>query len=315
LIEEGRSYCNFPSCEQGDSIMLTQHKNDLPATSHHTPVQTLEGVKKPVDVRSPALALRIGSCLDPGLERRFKPNEDTLFISQGTIPSASFPPKPFALFLVADGMGGQEHGQEASQLAAQSLIASVSGALRSQQMMSETLLPLLVAGVQYANRMVYQRNQAQHTRMGTTMTVALVIDTTAYVAHVGDSRLYLSRQPRGLSQITHDHSLVAALVDAGVIQPEDIYTHPMRNQIYRCLGEKPEVEVDTFPVPLVAGDILLVCSDGLWEMVRDQQIATILATPAPDPSSTASALIQAALAGGGADNIGAIVVQVSKREE
>jgi serine/threonine protein phosphatase PrpC len=134
-------------------------------------------------------------------------------------------------------MGGLEHGQEASQLAAQSLIASVFGALRSQQVMPEALLSLLVAGVQYANRMVYQRNQAQHIRMGTTMTVAPVIDTTAYVAHAGDSQLYLFRQSRDLSQITRDHSLAAALVEVGVIQPEDIYTHPMRNQIYRCLGE------------------------------------------------------------------------------
>jgi serine/threonine protein phosphatase PrpC len=290
--------------------MLTQQKNDLPATSHHTPLQTLKGVEKPVNAGPPMLELRIGARLDPGLERRLEPNEDTIFVKRGTIPSTSSPPKSFALLLVADGMGGQGHGQEASRLAAQCLITSVSEPLRSQQIMPESLLPLLVTGVQYANRMVHQRNQAQHTKMGTTMTVALVIDTTVYVAHVGDSRLYLSRQPMGLSQITHDHSVVAALVDVGVIQPEDIYTHPMRNQIYRYLGEKPEVEVDTSTVPLVAGDILLVCSDGLWEMVRDQQIATILATPTQDPSSTASALIQAALAGGGADNISAIVVQV-----
>lgn len=295
--------------------MLTQQKNDLPAPSHHTPLQTLEGGAKPVAARPSMLELRIGARLDPGLERRLKPNEDTLCVKRGTIPSTSSPPKSFTLLLVADGMGGQGHGQEASRLAAQSLIASVSEPLCSQPMMPEALLPLLVTGVQYANRMVYQYNQAQHTQMGTTMTVALVINTTAYVAHVGDSRLYLSRQLMGLSQITHDHSLVAALVDVGVIQSEDIYTHPMRNQIYRYLGEKPEVEVDTFTIPLVAEDILLVCSDGLWEMVRDQQIATLLSTPTPDPSSTASLLIQAALAGGGDDNISVIVAQVSKMEE
>jgi serine/threonine protein phosphatase PrpC len=132
-----------------------------------------------------------------------------------------------------------------------------------------------------------------------------------YVAHVGDSRCYLYRAPTGLSQITQDHSIVAALAAAGIIQPEDIYTHTMRNFIYRSLGEKATVEVDGYTVPLAAGDILLLCSDGLWEMVRDQQIAAILTAPTPDPSRTAQALIQAALVGGGEDNVSAILVQVS----
>jgi serine/threonine protein phosphatase PrpC len=173
------------------------------------------------------------------------------------------------------------------------------------------LLDLLEAGVQQANRVVYERNQKQKTVMGTTMTAALVIETTAYVAHVGDSRLYRYRPSAGLAQITRDHSLVAALVAAGIIAPDEIYTHPQRNQIYRSLGEHARVEVETASVPLAAGDILLVCSDGLWEMVRDQQIAAILTTPMPTPTDTAHALIQAALAGGGADNVSAIVAEVS----
>jgi serine/threonine protein phosphatase PrpC len=148
--------------------------------------------------------------------------------------------------------------------------------------------------------------------MGMTMTATLVVDTTAYVAHVGDSRFYLYREPAGLLQIMQDHSLVAALAAAGVIQPEDIYTHPRRNLIYRCLGEKATVEVDTCAVPLAAGDILLLCSDGLWEMVRDRQIADVLTSPMPNPSRTAHALIQAALEGGGVDNVSAIVAKVSK---
>ena len=190
----------------------------------------------------------------------------------------------------------------------------MSGILRSQHLMPESFLSLLVAGVHHANRSVYERNQAQQTKMGTTMTAALVIASTAYVAHVGDSRLYLSRKLLGLTQITQDHSLVAALVAAGTIQPGDIYSHPLRNQIYRCLGEKPTVEVDTHTVPLAAGDILLLCSDGLWEMVRDQHIATILTTPLQNPPSTAYALVQAALAGGGDDNVSALVARVSAAE-
>ena len=261
--------------------------------------------------KQPVLVLQVGSNLDPGLRRKDRPNEDSIFVTQGIIPSASASPKPFALIMVADGMGGHTHGQEASQLAVQSLVEYVSGCLRSQQMGPEAFLLLLKAGVQYANRIVFQRNQEQRVNMGTTMTATLVVDTTAYVAHVGDSRCYLYHKPTGLSQITQDHSVVAALVAAGVIQPEDIYTHPSRNLIYRCLGEKSSVEVDCYAVPLAAADMLLLCSDGLWEMVRDQQIATILTTPMPTPSDIAHALIQAALAGGGEDNVSAIVTRVS----
>ena len=266
---------------------------------------------KGVDTQQPVLVLQVGSHLDPGLRRKNRPNEDSIFVTQGIMPSDSFSPKPFAFIMVADGVGGHMHGQEASQLAVQSLVEFVSGSLRSHFCETEAFLPLLREGFQYANQIVFQRNQQQRANMGTTMTAVLVIDTTAYVAHVGDSRCYLYHKPTGLSQITQDHSVVAALVAAGVIQPEDIYTHPSRNIIYRCLGEKSSVESDGYAVPLAAGDILLLCSDGLWEMVRDQQIAAILTAPMPTPADTAHSLIQAALAGGGEDNVSAIVARVS----
>jgi len=291
--------------------MLIRHKNDPGIPSRHAPTRVPGDTEKRVHTGQPVLALQVGVELDPGLRRKHDPNEDTLFVTHGTIPSVSSVPTPFALFAVADGMGGHAHGQEASRLAVDTLARSVCGYLSSQQRRPDAFLPGLIEGVRSANQAVYQRNQRQGDNMGTTMTAALVIDTTAYVAHVGDSRCYLYRPSTRLSQITHDHSIVAALVDVNVIQPDDIYTHPMRNLIYRSLGEKATVEVDGSTAPLAAGDILLLCSDGLWEMVRDPQIAAILSESASDPSRTAHALIEAALAGGGEDNVSAIVVQVN----
>jgi serine/threonine protein phosphatase PrpC len=291
--------------------MLLQKEIVHADASNHTYAHTLAGAEKIEQAGQSSLALSIGAHLDPGIRRRQRPNEDTVLVKYGVMPSASPPPEPFVLLAVADGIGGQRYGQEASQLAARSLTEYLSGSLCSQQRSAEELLPLLAAGVQYANQIVYERNQEQQTSMGTTMTAVLVSETTAYVAHVGDSRLYLYREPTGLIQVTCDHSIVAMLVAAGIIAPDDIYTHPKRNQIYRSLGSDASVEVDTFVVPLAAGDILLLCSDGLWEMVRDQQIAAIVTTLMPTPSDTAHALIQTALAGGGEDNVSAIVAQVS----
>lgn len=289
--------------------MIIQQETEPSGSSHSTYKRMGDAGGRPS-----TLALHVGSHLDPGIRRKHRPNEDTVIVSQGVIPSslASVPPQPFVLLVVADGMGGQGHGQEASTLAAQSLVEYISSSLSSQSKPSTDLLSLLSAGVQFANQAVYQRNQEQQTVMGTTMTVALVSETTAYIAHVGDSRLYLYREPYGMAQLTRDHSIVASLVARGIIAPDDIYTHPQRNLVYRSLGAEANVEVDAFTEPLVAGDTLLLCSDGLWEMVRDRQIADLLATPRSTPSAIAHTLIQAALAGGGDDNVSAIVAQMSK---
>lgn len=254
--------------------------------------------------------LQVGARLDRGIVRKDEPNEDSLFIAQSVLHALSAPAGRFALFVVADGMGGQEQGQEASQLALQSLVEYVYASLCSKDPTPDTFVSLLQKGFQSANQTIYQHNQKSDSTMGTTMTAILISDSTAHIAHIGDSRAYLYRQPTGLIQLTHDHSLVAALVDVGAIQPEEVYTHPGRNQIYRYVGRNATVEVDTGSVPLAAGDRLLLCSDGLWEMVHDPQIAEILARPARDPSETADRLIQAALTGGGEDNVGVIVIQV-----
>ena len=257
------------------------------------------------------MSLVVGTRSNPGIKRQHKPNEDSLFAAQGerTLNSNA---EQFGLFVVADGMGGHASGQDASRLAIKTIadraLPQLSG---NEPLTDEALIQLLVDGVKEANLAVHQRNIQDRADMGTTMTAALIVGTTAYIANVGDSRTYLYRRPDGLKKITNDHSVVASLVEAGIIKPDDIYTHPKRNQIYRSLGEKPVIDVDSFTVHLQPGDKLLLCSDGLWDMVRDPTIEQILST-VPDPSQTGNALIKAALDGGGDDNVSVIVVHINE---
>jgi serine/threonine protein phosphatase PrpC len=258
------------------------------------------------------LSLAVGHLTDPGIKRKHKPNEDSLFAMQGSRTYNSRP-QEFGLFVVADGMGGHANGQDASRLAIQTIIDYMLPKISTNnQMDDEAFLTLLRDGVQCANQAVHQRNLEERADMGTTMTAALVVGATAYVANVGDSRTYLYREPEGLTKITHDHSVVASLVEAGIIKPDDIYTHPKRNQIYRSLGEKPTVDVDSFRVPLQPGDKLLLCSDGLWDMIRDPEIQRLMSLPTPDPTKIGKDLIQAALEGGGEDNVSVIIVSFSE---
>ena len=256
------------------------------------------------------LGLIVGTQSDPGIKRQHKPNEDSLFAAEGMLNNSTQAPQ-FGLFVVADGMGGHANGQEASRLAIKTITEMLLPRLTSSEAFSDDdFAQLLAGGVQQANQAVHERNLEHHADMGTTMTATLVVGSIAYMANVGDSRTYLYRPPDGLKKITNDHSVVASLVDAGIIKPDDIYTHPKRNQIYRSLGEKPVVDVDTFRVPLQPGDKIVLCSDGLWDMVRDPTIEQVLHT-VPDPTQTRHALIQAALDGGGDDNVSVIVVHIS----
>ncbi len=144
--------------------------------------------------------------------------------------------------------------------------------------------------------------------LGSTITAALIVEGHAFIANVGDSRTYLLRDGK-LTRITSDHSLVERLVQAGQIDREDVYDHPSRNLIYRSLGAgRAEVEVDIFTEQLQPGDALLLCSDGLWEMVRDPQLTNIL-TEVDDLNETVNLLIQRANENGGEDNITAVLVR------
>jgi serine/threonine protein phosphatase PrpC len=263
------------------------------------------------------LSLIVGIGIDPGLKRKNAPNEDSLFAIQG-MRVTDEGSQPAGLFVVADGMGGHSNGREASRTAIHSisdvivpaLLRDVSGNSAKEE--KALFLDMLKNGVHQANLSLYRRNRdLTPNMMGTTLTAALQVGTTAYIANVGDSRTYLYRPSEGLSQITHDHSVVARLVEDGIITPEEIYTHPKRNQIYRCLGEHASVEMDAFVITLQADDILLLCSDGLWEMVHDDALEKIIANSSHNPSQISALLVQAALNHGGVDNISVIAVSLT----
>ncbi|GCE23509.1 hypothetical protein KDK_73090 [Dictyobacter kobayashii] len=298
----------------GDSFDFDQQVYPSP----HEPAHETGTDAVSTEAAAPRFIVGIG--LDPGLTRKDAPNEDSIFAIQG-MRVTDEGSKPAGLFMVADGMGGHANGREASRttihtisdVIVPALLRDVSG---SDARAEKTLFQdMLKDGVHRANIALYRRNREMPRMMGTTLTAALVVDRTAYIANVGDSRTYLYRPGEGLSQITHDHSVVARLVDDGVITREEIYTHPQRNQIYRCLGEHASVEIDSFAVPLQVNDVLLLCSDGLWEMVRDQALERIIASSAHNPSQLSALLIQAALNHGGADNVSVVVVGLASGED
>jgi len=223
---------------------------------------------------------------------------------------------PIGFYLVADGMGGHDAGDVASRTVNKIVtdwiiktkvlpdLQKTTRKLTAENVPGE----MLAQSIEQANNALLHRAQTTGSDLGSTVTAALIIGDVATIASVGDSRTYLLREGR-LEQITQDHSLVARLVDAGVIGPEEVRNHPQRNQIYRCLGHKADAEVDTFTRQLREGDVLLLCSDGLWEMVLDDEIQRIVES-ARSPQKACDALIEAANRAGGEDNIGVIVVEM-----
>jgi protein phosphatase len=168
----------------------------------------------------------------------------------------------------------------------------------------------LQAAVEHSSQKIvdYGAEHREARGMGATVTAALVMDGQAFIANVGDSRTYLLREGK-LQRVTRDHSLVARLVEAGQIEPDEVYDHPSRNLIYRSLGAgHAEVDVDIFDVQMHAGDALLLCSDGLWEMVRDPQLQKII-VESDDVEKTCETLIKVANENGGEDNITAVLVR------
>jgi serine/threonine protein phosphatase PrpC len=223
--------------------------------------------------------------------RRRRRNEDNYVVA---------PP----LFAVADGMGGAQAGEVASQLAASALEGGNSDAPEGTQRIDEL--------IQEANRRIFDRASTDPSAsgMGTTMTVALVEGMTVAIGHVGDSRAYLVRGEQ-MEQLTEDHSLVNELLKSGKLSEEEAQVHPQRSVITRAVGTDPDVDVDGFTIEAEDGDVFLICSDGLSDMVEDEEILELLHENRDDLDKAVKALVAAANRGGGEDNITALAFRIS----
>lgn len=234
------------------------------------------------------------SITDTGIQREM--NQDYFFASDepvGNLPN---------LYIVADGMGGHKAGDYASRYTTQRIVASVS---RSPGNEPVTILKEAIAT---ANKLLMEEAAEDETKqgMGTTLVAATVIDRRLYVANIGDSRLYII--DGDIHQVTRDHSLVAEMVRIGEVDVSEARKHPDKNIITRAIGAEEGVEADFFEVELKAHDRILICTDGLTNMVEDSAIRDIIMQEAPLEERVAQ-LVKAANDGGGRDNITVMMIE------
>jgi PPM family protein phosphatase len=225
--------------------------------------------------------------------RYWEPEDDAAFARQGR------------LAVIADGMGGAEGGQFASQIAVESvqeLYSSPDEADPQQR---------LVNGLHLANSRVLERARKEPALhgMGTTLTAVAIVGNNLYFAHIGDSRLYLCRKG-SIRPLTRDHSLVARLVESGVIRPQDAEAHPQRHVLTAAVGVTDAIEPDvpSAPLRIEKDDVLLLCTDGLWGQISESEISQIISSHSTEDA--ARALVQLAKDHGGPDNITLQILRV-----
>ena len=250
----------------------------------------------------------VATCQSTGRERTH--NEDTLFVVNTYLDGID-PGLALGIYIVADGMGGHQSGEVASHLAVQGAGFHLLDQLVRTQIFERKgfteseVKELLAEAVKQAQALICQRVPGG----GTTLTLALILGDRVFTAHVGDSRLYVLSEEGKLNQFTKDHSLVKRLVDLGEITEVDAATHPQRNVLYRALGQTDALEPDLDQFKLGKGDVLLICSDGLWGVVDKTALKGILENKGLDLDQKACALVDAANQAGGPDNISVVLVK------
>jgi serine/threonine protein phosphatase PrpC len=248
----------------------------------------------------------VGTAQSTGLERSH--NEDALFVMQGNSAGDQSIPT-FGLFVVADGMGGHRAGEVASAISVRKVAHRIT---------QETILHLFDGAnnsdlpplQEMVRKALEDANDAVVERVpggGTTLTAALLLGQQVTIGHVGDSRAYLISENE-TKVITRDHSLVERLRELGQLTEEEAAHHPQRNVLYRAIGQGANLEVDVASHPIPHDAYMLVCSDGLWGVIPDNEIQRIVLS-SPHPQVACEKLIQAANAAGGPDNITAVIIQ------
>ncbi len=251
--------------------------------------------------------LIVGSGQSVGKQRNH--NEDSIFTFSITIGNGTNN-QPLGLFIVADGMGGHQYGEIASNVAARTVASYLIKKLHpviadASITLDESLQEIMQNAVKEAQLTIVKTAPGS----GTTLTAALVHGQQITIAHVGDSRAY-TVQPRGqVVLLTRDHSLVHRLEELGQITSDEAAIHPQRNVLYRALGQDDFVEADIFTTPFPQPGYLFICSDGLWGVVSDAEISQII-SEAKNIQAACQSLVAAANAAGGPDNISAVLVKL-----
>lgn len=225
-------------------------------------------------------------------------NQDSFYISS--------PQDEVQLFIVADGMGGYKGGEVASKLAVETSKNYIINNFNSIEHERESILNLIKSAIEYANLVVYEKSKEipELENMGTTIDICLVIQNKVYIGHVGDSRVYRKRK-EFFRKLTTDHSYVQKLVSDGTITKEEAYNHPKKNMLIKALGCSSFVEPDVMVKGFLKDDILLMCSDGLTNMLRDEEIVQIINQ---NPMEACNRLVNEANDKGGLDNITAVII-------
>ena len=263
--------------------------------------------KKPAEPEAPR-RMRLGIAQDTGRVRSH--NEDVLLVFTGELSGLESMPN-FGVFVVADGMGGHSLGERASGLAARTVARVVLEQLLPSLLAdphTEAERPMLKEVMENAMTTANTAVVSRVPEGGTTLTCAVIIGEQLILSHVGDSRAYILT-PDQFEQITRDHSLVQRLKELGQITADEAAVHPQRSVLYRAVGQGEGLEVDVISRRLAPGAQLLLCSDGLWGLVPDDMILQLVQS-APGPQAASEALVAAANAAGGPDNITAVIVQL-----